>query len=315
MQMKIDWNFETLSGCGLCGHDEGAPIFERTIRALPLRFVKCSKCGHCYQNPRLTEESLQQYFSSSYFMKDSQSNDYALDDLLGYPDYFAWDACYKKTAKLRLKRIGACKNPPARLLEIGTATGSFLDEARAAGYVVRGLDVSAAFAELAKRKYGLEIDVDFVERFPLPEAHYDIVCCFGGIACWRDPLKGLSNIRRSLKPDGILVLNHPNSGSYAARAQGSKYFEFNHASLSIFSNQSMRGHLERAGFRVDFAQTERQYASLGRIVTYLKQPVFMKLFKRLGLGHWTIPVLAFGTTFCICRPAACAGTQPRKAAA
>jgi SAM-dependent methyltransferase len=205
-----------------------------------------------------------------------------------------------------LKRIAVNKKAPANLLEIGTATGSFLAEARDAGYTVRGLDVSAAFAEIAKKKYNLDIDVSFIETFPLPEARYDVICNFGGISCWRDPVKALANIRRALKPDGIFVFNYGNADNLAARLRGNRYFEFNHASLYIFTNQSMRHLLETAGFQVEFAQTERQYASLGRIVTYLKLPPLMKLFKACGVNYWTIPVLAFGTVFCICRPAACA---------
>jgi len=103
------------------------------------------------------------------------------------------------------------------LLEIGTATGSFLDEARRVGYEVRGIDVSTTFADMARKRYALDIDVDFIEDIELPREHFEVVCNFGGVACWRDPMKALKNIRASMKPDGVLALNHPNLDSLPAR--------------------------------------------------------------------------------------------------
>src|SRR5262245_37209902 len=107
MDNHMEWQFETLPCCQLCNHSDAKTIYQKDVRSLPLQFVKCSHCGYIYQNPRLTEMSLRQYFSSSFFIRDNDSSDFSLDDILGYPDYFAWDACYKKTARCRLKRIAA----------------------------------------------------------------------------------------------------------------------------------------------------------------------------------------------------------------
>src|SRR5262249_28651889 len=135
--------------------------------------------------------------------------------------------------------------------------------------------------------------------------------------CWRDPVKGLTNIRRALKPDGIFVVNHPNVDGIVARWRGERYFELNHASMTIFSNNTFQDLLNRCGFETTFCHTERQYASIGRIVTYLKMGMAVKLCKSLGLDSWTIPVLALGTTFEVCRPScrSAIGTEGRRYAA
>jgi SAM-dependent methyltransferase len=253
-----------------------------------------------FQNPRLTRDSLADYFSSTTFIRDSEAADYHLHEPLGDHDYDEWDASYKSTAALRLSRIVRYVQPPGRLLEIGTATGSFLDVARRHGFSVRGLDLSRSFAEMARARYGLEIDSDFIEEAPLPESHFDVVCAFGGIACWRDPVRGLANIRRSLAPGGIFVLNVPDVDGLPGRLLGDRYPEFNHASLTIFSTTTMRKCLDAAGLRMVFSESERQYASIDRIVTYLKSRKGRWLAQRLGLGHVTIPVIAFGTIFAVC---------------
>jgi hypothetical protein len=138
MQDVKTWQFENVGACLICGSPVFDVIFDKPVRSVPLRFVKCSQCGLVFQSPRFTRDTLVRYFSSSFFIKDSDSSDFSLGELLGYSDYEAWDASYKRTASLRLKRIGRFAPPPGRLLEIGTATGSFLDEARRAGYEVRG---------------------------------------------------------------------------------------------------------------------------------------------------------------------------------
>lgn len=296
------WEFETVSACPLCAGTQFRTIFKKSIRSVPLEFVSCVACQLTFQNPRLTREALARYFSSTTFLRDSAAADYKLDENLGYHDYDEWDASYKSTATLRLERILRYKTPPGRLLEIGTATGSFLDVARRYGFTVRGLDLSRTFAEIARSRYGLDIDGDFIEEAPLPESHYDVVCAFGGIACWRDPVRGLRNIRHSLAPGGVFVLNYPDVDGLVGRLFGDRYPEFNHASLTIFSTRTMKECLKAAGLRLVFAENERQYASVSRIVTYLKTDMGRRIARRFGLNPVTIPVIAFGTIFGVCLP-------------
>jgi SAM-dependent methyltransferase len=283
----------------VCLHDDAVTTVQKTVQNLPLEFSLCRNCGVIYQNPRLTKDALSLYFSSDIFIDDPKDN---LDELLGYPDYFAWDTSYARTAHLRLKRIVRFKKPPGELLEIGSATGSFLDAARQIGFSVRGLDLSSAFAAIARKK-GLEIDVDYIEDSRLSEARYDVVCNFGGIACWRDPIRALKNIHRSLKADGIFVFNYFDVDSLPGRILGDRHFEYNHASLIIFSRKTMQRCLRESGFEVIFSQNERQVATLGRVVGYLKQKTVLRALRAVGLEDVTIPLIVPGTVFSICRKA------------
>jgi SAM-dependent methyltransferase len=298
-QSAEQWQFETLGGCPACQSAEAATIVKRTVRGFPLAFSRCGNCGLIYQNPRLTRESLANYFSSNLFIQDPGGD--KLHELLGYSDYFDWDRSYKKTARLRLRRLTKSKQPPGELLEIGTATGSFLDAARSFGFRVRGLDLSLGFAEIARKTYSLEIEVDYIEEARLPDSHYDVVCSFGGIACWRDPIRALTNIRRCLTPDGIFVLNHFNVDSLPGRILGDRHFEYNHASLVIFSKKTMERCLNQTGFEVIYSQNERQYASLGRIAGYLKQASMLRFLRALRLENVTVPMIVPGTIFSVCR--------------
>jgi SAM-dependent methyltransferase len=293
------WKFERLAACPVCQSVEATTIVQRTVQQLPLEFSLCRNCGLIYQNPRMTRDSLADYFSSRIFLRDPDGA--SSGELLGYPDYFAWDRSYRMTARLRLVRLARFKKPPGEMLEIGTATGSFLAAARSFGFRVRGLDLSAAFAEIARARYSLDIDVNYIEEAPLPGSHYDVACSFGGIACWRDPIRALTNVHRSLKADGIFVLNHFDVGSVPGKIWGARHFEYNHASLVIFSRRTMRRCLHQAGFDVIHSQNERQYASLGRIVGYIKNTVALKTLRALRLENVTVPLIVPSTVFAICR--------------
>jgi SAM-dependent methyltransferase len=245
----------------------------------------------------MTPQSLQEYFSSDLFVNDPGP----VDDLLGYPNYHDWDKSYSRTAHLRLDRIRRFR-PHGELLEIGSATGSFLLAAQANGFAVRGLDLSSSFAAIA-RKRGITVDIGAIEDAELPHAQFDLVCNFGGIACWRDPVRALQRIRRSLKPDGIFVFNHFNADNPFARLWRKRHFEFNHASLVIFTDRTMRSLLNGAGFEIVHSETERQYATLSRVIGYFKWTAPLRLLKRLGLSDLAFPVIVPGTKFLICRKA------------
>lgn len=298
----MDWETEKVPACLVCGHAESETVFERDLRSVPLRFVRCLKCALVFQSPRLTRAAALAYFNSSTFFKDSDSNDFAMESPLGYPDYLDWDPSYQSTAALRLERIAKHCPPPARLLEVGTATGSFLARAREAGYRVEGLDVSPSLAEMARQRYRLEIRTGFLEETALSESHYDVISVFGGISCWRDPVLCLSRVRKALKPGGFFVFNCPDLDAIVPRVMGNRYFEFNPASFTIFSRTSLKRCLETAGFQTLFAESERQVASLGRIFTYLKAARLAGWVKHWKLDAFQLPVIVPGTLFEICQP-------------
>lgn len=296
-----NWEFEELSCCPLCGGTDLTTTFSRKVNKIPLAFVSCRACSFLFQNPRMTPQALTDYFSSSTFICSASDGNTDLNELLGYDNYFEWDKSYKMTAGLRLNKIHRFVRPPARMLEIGSATGAFLDEARQRGLKVQGLDISSTFAEIATKTYGIDVQVGSIEDTPLPAQSFDLICSWGGIACWRSPAAGLANVASALKEGGIFALNHPHMGGLFAKLTGNSCFEYNHASLSLFTDDTMSKFLEAAGFETLYLGREWQFASLGRVFTYLRCNRIMKILRLLRLHDVNVPVIAFGTTFRICR--------------
>src|SRR5713226_438650 len=63
----------------------------------------------------------------------------------------------------------------------------------------------------------------------------------------------------------------------------------------------MRRCLQHTGFDGVYSQSERQYASLGRIVGYIKSRLGLKILRALRLENATVPMIVPGTIFSIWR--------------
>ena len=96
-------------------------------------------------------------------------------------------------------------------------------------------------------------------------------------------------------------MNYFDIDSLPGKILGNHHFEYNHASLVIFSRRTMRQCLAHAGFEQVYSQSERQYASFGRIAGYLKLKAILKALCGIGLENVTIPLIVPGTVFAICR--------------
>lgn len=292
-QNEIRWEFIPVKHCPICSSERLSKYHEETRRGLPLVFTRCQSCQALIQNPRLSPESLKAYFSSSYFI--GRPGAQPQEDDLGYFDYSAWEKSYRENAGPLLHHIRRKIPPPARLLEIGGATGWLLKAARDEGYEVTGLDISAELARSVEAKYGIQVRVSSIEEAQFLAGSFDVLSCFGGIACWQEPRTAFEKIRSFLRPRGIFCFNYTDHQSITAYLRGRHFYEYNHASLVIYTRNAIHRLLKQYGFRMVSEKTHIQKASLGRIASYLKFNRLYQLLTRLGLNDLSLWVPAVGT--------------------
>src|SRR5689334_13558084 len=111
---------------------------------------RCSCCGLLFRGQLPTPEELLAIYDRSYFVRQQDG------DAQGYADYLSDEPEHRLTARLRVRELGrvseglrsqeggqAHRSPDgvrtARLLDVGSAAGFFMDEARAAGWEVSGI--------------------------------------------------------------------------------------------------------------------------------------------------------------------------------
>jgi len=220
--------------CNLCGADHQEIVYDTKLSNHPddiqVRIVKCLKCGLIYTNPRpaigeirINDESM----TDQYYIQEEKGLRQSANFILNY---------FKNEKK-------------GRLLDVGCATGFLLDEARKQGWEVYGVEPSAWAADYAKNQLQLpNIVQGSLNEANYPANFFDVVIFNNVIEHLSEPKESLEQIRRVLKPSGIICCNTPDVDSLASKVFGSKWWGIKQAHLYYFNRHTLSDMFEATGF-------------------------------------------------------------------
>ncbi len=103
--------------------------------------------------------------------------------------------------------------PGRRLLDVSCGQGALVGFARQANIAAYGLDFSRAAIQRAQAAIGASFIVGDGTRLPFPDQSFDYVTCIGSLEHFADPLAGMREISRTLRPDGAACILLPNTFS------------------------------------------------------------------------------------------------------
>ena len=237
--------------CPLCGRD--LPEFYRAGRdrayGAPGQFqlVRCRNCRLVYLNPRPTEDEI---------------------GVLYPPDYEPHQIVRRRLGLLRRVDVGYGMSKRARFVErhvsrrgdaldVGCGTGEFLLELRVRGWQVVGQEVSD-FASRIAIEAGLDVRTCTLDRCGFEAESFDLVTLWDVVEHLHDPLAVLREVRRILRPSGLLVLSTPDLESPDSRL----FTDWWHGleiprHLVLFGPETIGQALQYAGFQ----SVERKYIS------------------------------------------------------
>jgi SAM-dependent methyltransferase len=136
-----------------------------------------------------------------------------------------------------------------KLLDIGCATGFLLDEAKKQGWDVYGVELSQWAVDYSKDKLGLKnVFAGTLKKANFANNYFDVVILKDTIEHLTNPKDTLIEIRRILKPAGIICVNTPNINSLLSRALRAKWWGLKHAHLYYFTPKTLYKILDLAGF-------------------------------------------------------------------
>jgi SAM-dependent methyltransferase len=230
--------------CNLCGADDNALVTEMG----GLHIVRCRHCGLVYVNPRYQDEALQEIYTSAYYAHDGINDGL---DFFGYDNYLDDEENIKITFAKRLKTIERYASR-GKLLDIGCATGFFLDLARSRGWDVVGSEVSQFSVRYARERFGLDVRLGRLEKLHFEAQSFDAITMWDVIEHVPDPMGELQEVRRVLRDGGLLSIITPDVGSPVARLLGSRWEEFRRVREHVyfFSRRTMTEALRKVGFEV-----------------------------------------------------------------
>ncbi len=95
-----------------------------------------------------------------------------------------------------------------KVLDVGGGNGQLLEWLHINNGTV--LDISKSGLKEARQRGYKTVQADVQKKYPVPESSFDAVICFETIEHIEKPVDMLRQIKRCLKPGGVLVLGVPN---------------------------------------------------------------------------------------------------------
>lgn len=249
------------AACALCG-SRAVTLHCRLPR---FSVYRCGECTLRFRHPLPDAMELRAMYEDERYHESV----YFENARAGYDDRAPEIRIYRRA----LADLGACVRPGA-LLDVGCATGVFLDLARAAGWQARGVELSSRHAAYARTAFGLDVwEGDFLEA-PFALASFAAITMWDFLEHVLDPRAVLLHARRLLAPGGVLLVFTIDSASLfnrlgdllldVRRGRVPRALELLYDARHnyYFTGASLAGLLDGAGFRVERWRTDRAY--LGR---------------------------------------------------
>lgn len=233
--------------CNLCGADDTELLFNIPVRddqkgiygldVWPI--VRCRQCHLTYTNPRQDKEALTAYYAFN--------NEY---DNQFIQEWFIGSAPFQRPTWQRFLRVLGRYVPNGRLLDVGCGIGSFLVEARQAGYSVMGQEISPLFVTYCRETQKLTIFDGEIEEIR-DESPFDALTLFDVIEHHPDPKKLLQEMHRLLKPGGLVMISTHDIGNIFARWYGPRWrYLMPIGHLTYFTKPTLAAMLQATGFEV-----------------------------------------------------------------
>jgi SAM-dependent methyltransferase len=189
-----------------------------------------------------------------------------------YRDYVNARALKLATMRRRLPIISANARG-TRLLDVGCATGFFIEAALEAGFDPEGIELSQVAIRLAQPEIKARITCGDVNTLLATDArHFSVVTAFDIIEHTLDPAAFLDDIAHVLTPGGLLVLSTPDTGHFLRTVMGARWPMLQPDQHTfLFSRPAMRALLVDCGYEPLLIESARKVLTLDYLFGQLRQ--------------------------------------------
>ena len=221
--------------CPLCGSRDSQP--ERIVEGYELE--RCRSCDLVFVNPQPTEESL----THLYLQKTPESQAEFYRQTVSAAQIAEYDRI--------LADLSALLPAAGRLLDLGCAAGYFMQRAERAGFEAHGTDLATWVEGIAAERGVPNVRCGRLEAAAFADGWFDVVHSSQVFEHLPRPVDELKEIRRVLRPGGILYINVPNYRCLSI-VLGRDDFELNTPPehVAYYTPRTLATLLSRAGFDV-----------------------------------------------------------------
>jgi len=208
------------------------------------RICKCETCSMIFLDPYPNPEQLDKLYSQQYF---------EIDNHIGFGGKPA-NVDYAGTAQLRAPKFQATVDllkryvpTPARMLDVGAATGEFLSVARKNGYSVAGVEISEFAAEKARQQHGLDVYTGPLDTYKT-NSKFDVIHLSHVMEHLVEPHTSISQMDALLAEDGVIYIEVPFSWNWADQLHFRRGHKYDFSVFSVHHRSHFRPDTLKAFF-------------------------------------------------------------------
>lgn len=275
------------TSCPICSSSK----FKNYLLKDNFNFLQCLNCRFILVD--IKDIDLSDYYANPNYLHDNEGR--------GYVNY---DQDKAAMASVYVNLFGKIRsyNSGRRLLDLGTASGYFLEVAEKNGYLAEGNDLNPLAVQEGRLRGRKIKQGDLLAIGYSPES-FDTITAFDFFEHLPpDKLEDyLGAIRKILARNGVLAIITVNTASWWARIFGKKWHTWlppEH--ISYFSDKNIRPFLENNGFEILYLKTIHKKFSLQYIFNFLYRyqkifiwrwiTLFLERFSKLGTVALKLPL-------------------------
>jgi SAM-dependent methyltransferase len=265
----------TLVPCPVCGKSAFTHLFFKGKDDL----VKCRACGLALINPQPADAEIAALYTKDFYRPWGFDSDYS-------------SVAEMKVATFEKMLLAVEKYATrGRLLDIGCATGFFLEAAIKRGWDPFGVELSDYSATIAQEKFGRDkIFKGTLEDAAFKDRSFDAVFMVDLIEHVKNANRLLEEVNRIVKEGGIVAIVTPDFGSLSSKLMGKHWPHVHPTHLYYYCHSTLKKLLQRHGFRIVKVAPPTKVLSVGYVQRHFSTspvPLITPLIKAstaLGLG-------------------------------
>lgn len=228
---------------------------------------KCKTCDLLFISP--LPKSIEVY-DESYFLGAEKGFGYINYDADKEPMIPVFNKYLDILAKMGVKE--------GNLLDVGAATGFFMNLAKKRGFDVVGVELSD-FAAQKGRDNGLNIITGDLIPQKFQNEQFDVVTLFDVIEHVPNPKEIIVEVKRILKKGGLIVMNTPDAGSLWARFWGKNWqLVVPPEHVNYFNIKNLSNYLSKSGFEVKYVSKIGKSFTIQYVINMLYKWSGLKIF-------------------------------------
>jgi len=230
--------------CPFCQGNELELLAEKDRYGLYAPTCVCRNCGLVHMNPRMTQESYNEFYDREYRKLYGSDN-------VSREDFFAQQQAQGENIYNVLRQSGSLKAMPesSLIIEVGCGAGGILNAFKRRGFMVKGIDLGEEYLEYGRTAHGLDLVSGSLDSVKLSQAP-DVVIYNHVLEHVLDPLKELLKVRQVLADDGVVFIGVPGIKAIERnqRYHGDFMAYLQNAHVCHFSAQTLANILYLCGF-------------------------------------------------------------------